>query len=70
MKQQYEASSRAYEAIRKEKSEQEPALVAKREKLLQLQKVEEELKQDQTILHELQQKKKSYKSSRSTISHY
>ncbi|WP_121664673.1 AAA family ATPase [Metabacillus litoralis] len=57
MKLQYEASSRAYEAIRKEKSEQEPALVAKREKLLQLQKVEEELKQDQTILHELQQKK-------------
>ncbi|MFD2216295.1 AAA family ATPase [Metabacillus endolithicus] len=57
MKQQYETSSRAYEAIRKEKSEQEPALVAKREKLLQLQKVEEELKQDQTILHELKQKK-------------
>ncbi|PGT91385.1 AAA family ATPase [Bacillus sp. AFS040349] len=57
MKQQYETSSRAYEAIRKEKSEQEPALVAKREKLLQLQKVEEELKRDQTILHELKQKK-------------
>jgi len=54
MKEQYEKTSREYERIRKEKAEQEPLLVTKREKLLQLQKVEEELRNEQKIYHNLE----------------
>lgn len=57
MKEQFENSSRSYEDIRKNKAEQEPILVAKREKLLQLQKVDEELQRDKKKFQELQQKK-------------
>ncbi|KKI93559.1 hypothetical protein WQ54_02820 [Bacillus sp. SA1-12] len=57
VKKQYEEISRSYEEIRKNKAEQEPVLVAKREKLLQLQKVEKELVQDQKLRSELADKK-------------
>ncbi|PMC40355.1 hypothetical protein CJ195_01185 [Bacillus sp. UMB0899] len=54
MKGKYEVTSREYEQIRKEKAEQEPLLVTKREKLLHLQKVEEELVQEQKLLKDVE----------------
>ncbi|WP_175638272.1 SbcC/MukB-like Walker B domain-containing protein [Metabacillus schmidteae] len=54
MKEKYEVTSREYEQIRKEKAEQEPLLVTKREKLLQMQKVEEELEQEQKVLKDVE----------------
>ncbi|APH05975.1 AAA family ATPase [Bacillus weihaiensis] len=53
IKKQYDETTKAYEAIRKEKSEEEPKLVAKREKLVQLEKVEQELLQDKKQLAQL-----------------
>jgi exonuclease SbcC len=57
VKVQYENISQSYENIRKYKADQEPLLVAKREKLLQLQKVEEDMQRDKKQSQELQQKK-------------
>ncbi|MBO1511688.1 AAA family ATPase [Metabacillus bambusae] len=57
IKEQYETISLSYEEIRKNKADHEPRLVAKREKLLQLQKVEEDVKRDQKLLSEFQHKK-------------
>ncbi len=54
MKEQYETTSQDYEQIRKEKAEQEPLLVTKREKLVQLQKVEEELEHEQKLLDDVE----------------
>ncbi|MBM7604146.1 exonuclease SbcC [Metabacillus crassostreae] len=56
IKQQYDQISQDYEKVRKEKAEQEPNLVAKREKLVSLKKVELDLQNDQKLLEELQNK--------------
>ncbi|MGM0874548.1 MAG: AAA family ATPase [Bacillota bacterium] len=57
VKAQYENISRSYEEIRKNKADQEPILVAKREKLLQLQKIEEDVQRDKQLVNELYLKK-------------
>ncbi|MGN7939288.1 AAA family ATPase [Metabacillus sp. 22489] len=56
VKEQYETSNLAYEEIRNIKSEREPQLVAEREKLLQLQKIDEERVAEQKRLAQLQEK--------------
>ncbi|OAS83928.1 MULTISPECIES: SbcC/MukB-like Walker B domain-containing protein [Metabacillus] len=64
IKEQYETISRSYEEIRKNKADQEPRLVTKREKLLHLQKVEEDMKHDQKLLREFQHKKSELQEQR------
>lgn len=66
MKEQYEKTSHAYEEIRKTKAEQEPILVTKRERLFQLQKVENDVKNEQKQVNELKQKNQQLQEQRKT----